>query len=102
MIVDVKAAFDRYLTHSLTRILDRQSSILFCYYEGQSVIRNQTSHISGKPRAKCPDGTRTRDGKRTAAHNNNLHPPHMNNKQASNTEFKKKKRLLELWWLRRR
>ena len=36
MIVDIKTALDRYLTHSLTRTLDRQSFDFFCCYAGRS------------------------------------------------------------------
>ena len=80
IIVDIKTALDRYLTHSPTRILDRQrpSSNFFCCYAGRS---------NGTPRAKNATGRARATEKRTAAHNKNLHHPHMDNPQAGDTQI---------------
>ena len=51
MIGDVKTDLDRYLTHSLTRTLDRQSSNYILLHAGRS---------DGHATAKKRDGTRTR------------------------------------------
>ena len=54
MIVDIKTALDRYLTHSLTRTLDRPSSDFFLLLRG--TIRRHTT-------CKKRDGTHAHDGK---------------------------------------
>ena len=54
MIVDIKTALDRYLTHSLARTLDRQSSDFFLLL--RETIRQHAT-------CKKSDGTRTREGK---------------------------------------
>ena len=54
MIVDIKTALDRYLTHSLARTLDRPSSDFFLLLRG--TIRRHTT-------CKKRDGTHAHDGK---------------------------------------
>ena len=71
MIVDVKAAFDRYLTHSLTHTLLTGKVRIFLLT--RVTIRHHTSAASRVQ--NTPTGRARAMEKRTAAHNNNLHPP---------------------------
>ena len=68
MIGDVKTALDRYLTHSLTRALDRQSWNFFQWLRGTT-----RRHGTCKKR----DAARTRDGK--------THRPHITSTNTAHT-----------------
>ena len=57
MIVDIKTALDRYLTHSLTRTLDRQSQNFFLAASSATRDEQMTRHV------KKARGARTRDGR---------------------------------------
>ena len=75
MIEDIKTALDRYLTHSLTRTLDRQSpelTILFWLLRG-------TTRRHGM--CKTRDGAQTREG-----------PTHRPNMTSTDTACTRKKR----------
>ena len=67
MIVDIKTALDRYLTHSLTRTLDpgKVSMRVRCMRDDQTE-RQVQKNATGRARAT---------EKRTAAHNKNLTNP---------------------------
>ena len=50
MIVDIKTALDRYLTHSLARTLDRQSFDFFCCYADDPTAHYVQKNATGRAR----------------------------------------------------
>ena len=65
MIVDIKTALDRYLTHSLTRTLD-PGKVFSAAMRDDQTERQVQKNATGRARAT---------EKRTAAHNKNLTNP---------------------------